>query len=232
MPKVFIADASPLDCQLLAASLLRSRIQVAGWATKSADVRSVIARCKPDIAVVGVRLEDGQRAGLDALHQLKDFVAESPVVMLLDADDPAVVIEAFRNGASGVFTREQMSSGLAKCLRCVMAGQLWASNKQMGYLVHRLRQHSANTVLGAKSTEVLTRRERQVGKLVARGLTNRDIAEELGLSEHTVKNYLLVMFEKLNVSTRVELALLFVGSSEARQPSGGPEAEGDAAIPA
>jgi DNA-binding NarL/FixJ family response regulator len=100
----------------------------------------------------------------------------------------------------------------------------------MGYLVHRLRQHSANTVLGATSTEVLTRRERQVGQLVARGLTNRDIAEELGLSEHTVKNYLLVMFEKLNVSTRVELALLFVGSSEVRA-RGGPEAEGDAAIP-
>jgi DNA-binding NarL/FixJ family response regulator len=70
-----------------------------------------------------------------------------------------------------------------------------------------------------------------VGQLVARGLTNRDIAQELGLSEHTVKNYLLVMFEKLNVSTRVELALLFVGSSKVRARSGGPEAEGDAAIP-
>ncbi len=209
IPSVFIADASPLDCQLLAASLLRNRMRVAGWATRSSDIVAGMSRWNPEVALIGVRLEDGHRAGLNAMRELHDFLAQTRLVMLLDSDEPMVIVEAFRYGAKGVFSRQQVSCGLAKCIRCVLAGQLWANNEQMQYLVEDLRAHSSAPMATAIRIDQLTKRELEVGMLVAEGLTNRDIGKQLGLSEHTVKNYLLVIFEKLKVSTRVELALMF-----------------------
>ena len=232
IPSVFIADASPLDCQLLAASLLRNRMRVAGWTTTSANVQEGVTRCKPEVALIGVRLEDGERAGLDALRELQGLITETRIVMLLDSNDRSVVVEAFRFGARGVFSREQVSANLAKCIRSVLAGQLWANTEQVHYLLEELRAHPYTPIASAAASDVLTKRECDVGMLVAEGLTNRDIAERLGLSEHTVKNYLLVMFEKLRVSTRVELALIFV--SGRRQPAAKAHttSENDPAIPA
>jgi DNA-binding NarL/FixJ family response regulator len=209
IPSVFIADASPLDCQLLAASLLRNRMRVAGWATRSSDIVSAMSGRNPEVALIGVRLEDGQRTGLNALRELREFLTQTRVVMLLDSDEPTVIVEAFRHGAKGVFSRQQVSSGLAKCIRCVLAGQLWANNEQMHCLVEDLRANSSAATTTAVRIDQLTKRELEVGMLVAEGLTNRGIGEQLGLSEHTIKNYLLAVFEKLQVSTRVELALLF-----------------------
>lgn len=212
-PSVFIGDSSALDCQLLAASLIRNRMQVAGWATKSSDVISEIKRCRPNVALIAVRLEDGPVAGLGVLRALQlaspeqRIVTEPRIIMLLDASEPAVVVESFCSGADGVFSREQMSSALSKCIRCVLAGQFWANTQEIRYLVGALRSSPTSQITHAKSADVLTKREREVVTLVANGLTNRDVAERLGLSEHTVKNYLLAIFEKLGVSTRVELAL-------------------------
>lgn len=203
---VYVADTSPLDCQLLAASLVRNRMRVTGWSTRSTDVAAGIARCKPDVALIAVRLEDGDQAGLNVLREAPGDLAQTRIVTLVDSSEPAVVVEAFRNGASGVFSREQLS-GLSKCIRCVLAGQFWANNQQLQFVVEALREQRSSEISKTKGSDLLTRRERDVVTLVARGLTNRDIAEQLRLSEHTIKNYLLSIFGKIGVSTRLELAL-------------------------
>jgi two-component system nitrate/nitrite response regulator NarL len=204
---VFLADASPLDCRLLAASLGQSRLQVIGWAVNSADVISGIANHKPDVAVIGTRLQDGELAGLSALGEIRRLQSESQIVMLLDSSEPDLVIEAFRNGAVGVFSRTQKLSDLRKCIRCVLTGQIWVSNHEVLYLVEALRMRPATRITSSKGIALLTKREVQVVNLVASGLTNREIAEQLRLSKHTVKNYLIRIFEKVGVSTRVELVL-------------------------
>jgi DNA-binding NarL/FixJ family response regulator len=191
-------------------------MRVAGWGTKSIDVVAGVARCKPEVALVGVRLEDGERAGLQVLIDLQPVLPDTRIIMLLDSSEPSIVVEAFRRGAKGVFSREQMSSGLAKCIRCVLAGQLWANNEQLEFLVHDLRARTAKDVTLATNSDLLTKRELEVGTLVANGLTNRDIAEQLGLSQQTVRNYLLTVFDKLHVSTRVELALVLAGRRNQR----------------
>jgi len=194
-------------------------MRVAGWTTRSEDVSLGLSRCKPEVALIGVRLEDGQRAGLNALRELQKALDKTRIVMLLDSSDRAVIVDAFRLGAKGVFSREQVSADLAKCIRCVLAGQLWANNQQVHYLLEELRANSSTQIADLTLTTLLTKREREVGMLVAEGLTNRDIAEHLRLSEHTVKNYLLVMFDKWKVSTRVELALLFAAGQRQLFPS-------------
>jgi DNA-binding NarL/FixJ family response regulator len=188
---------------------------VIGWAVNSADVISGIANHKPDVAVIGTRLQDGKLAGLSALGQICRLQSESQIVMLLDSSEPGLVIEAFRNGAAGVFSRAQKLSNLRKCIRCVLTGQIWASNQEVRYLVEALRMHPATGITSSKGIALLTKREAQVVNLVANGLTNREIAEQLRLSKHTVKNYLIHIFEKLGVSTRVELVLYAISQQHA-----------------
>lgn len=228
---VFVADASPLDCQLLTASLLRNRMRVIGWTTKSTEVGSGLARSKPDVALIAVRLEDGNRVGLNALREAAANFTRTRIVMLIDSSEPSVVVEAFRNRASGVFSREQMS-GLSKCIRCVIAGQFWASNQQLQFVVEALREQRDCEIGEGWSYDLLTKRERDVVALVAKGLTNRDIGEHLQLSEHTIKNYLLSVFEKLGVSTRIELALHISARQQRLAEQSEAFSEKDSAVPA
>lgn len=87
---------------------------------------------------------------------------------------------------------------------------MWASSRQLGYLLDSVCQVRGVQVLTARGEKLLTSREEQVVALVADGLSNRDVASELGLSEHTVKKYLFRIFDKLGISNRVELVLYAV----------------------
>jgi DNA-binding NarL/FixJ family response regulator len=211
--KVFLADVSPLDCQLLAASLTRNRFQVTGWAVTSADVIAAVEACSPDVMVMGVRLRDGALAGLTTLRELRTRQSLPRVVLLVDSSDPEIVTGAFHSGAAGVFSRSRPPAELCKCIRCVRAGQVWISNVELEYVINALRTSSAPRIVNSKGIELLTNRELQVVKLLAEGSSNREMAQRLGLSEHTVKNYVLSIFDKLGVSSRLEVVLYALRSS-------------------
>jgi DNA-binding NarL/FixJ family response regulator len=91
-----------------------------------------------------------------------------------------------------------------------MEGQVWVDSKQMLYLLEALTGNCAGQREMASSPPKLTRREESVVRLVVQGMVNREIAYTLHLSEHTIKNYLFRIFDKLGVSSRVELALYAV----------------------
>lgn len=113
---------------------------------------------------------------------------------------------------------------LCKCLLRVAAGQIWASTEQLNYLIELISEVPSLRVLNSSGNRLLTPREEQVVALVAEGLGNRQIARELNLSEHTIKKYLFRIFEKLGISTRVELVLYAVNNGDPRQAEwlGGP----------
>ena len=106
---------------------------------------------------------------------------------------------------------------LCKCLLRVASGQVWANTEQLNYLMDLISEVPSLRVLNSRGTSLLTPREEQVVALVAEGLSNRLIAGELNLSEHTIKKYLFRIFEKLGVSTRVELVLYAVNNGDPRQ---------------
>ena len=130
--------------------------------------------------------------------------------MLLDSTDQHTVTDAFNAGATGVLSRDASFEVLCKCIEAVSQGQVWASSKELRFVLHALVQNrpvSAGFSKVIRPSNSLTRREEGVVHLVAEGLTNRDISKQLNLSEHTVRNYLFRIYNKLGTSNRLELAL-------------------------
>jgi DNA-binding NarL/FixJ family response regulator len=117
------------------------------------------------------------------------------------------VVEAFRCGAQGVFSRTESSKTLAKCINSVHQGQVWASSAELCYLIEAFRESAPVRLMDARLEAILSKREQDVVRCVAEGLSNREIASRLKLTEHTVKNYLFRIFDKLGVSSRVEVVL-------------------------
>jgi DNA-binding NarL/FixJ family response regulator len=115
------------------------------------------------------------------------------------------VVNAFRSGARGVFSRQQPVADFLDCVEHVRKGFIWAGAQETTLLLEAFGSVPSPDMAVAGETLPLTFRELQVVKCAARGKTNKVIASELGLSEHTVKNYLFRAFEKLGVSNRVEL---------------------------
>jgi len=127
-------------------------------------------------------------------------------------------VSAFRAGARGIFPITNANLRLlCKCLLRVAAGQIWVNTEQLNYLIELISEVPSLRVLNARGRSLLTPREEQVVALVAEGLGNRQIAVELNLSEHTIKKYLYRIFEKLGISTRVELVLYAVNNGDPRR---------------
>ena len=215
--KVLLADVSTMDCQLLANAMQRhSRFRVLGCVTSASEASSAIDHTQPDIAVISTRLQDGALAGLLLLRRLRALQMRCHVIMLLDDNNPELIVEAFRNGAHGIFCRTESFGQLRKCMERVHAGQIWATNLQAECVVQALMRAPAPSITRPEVATVLSNREEQVARLVTSGLSNREISRKLGLSQHTVKNYLFRVFEKLGFSTRIELVLYIL--SQAKRP--------------
>ena len=225
---VLIADRSPMDCQLLADSLQRnSALRIVGCATSSSEVLSCVEASRPDVAVISARLPGDALSGFQLMRELHKLRLGIRIIVLIDTDECELVVDAFRSGAKGVFCRTGSSKELRRCIEKVYEGQIWANSAQMECIVEALMQTPTLSAMHTKDAAVLTKREEQVCEFAAAGLSNREISRKLGLSEHTVKNHLFKIFDKLGISTRIELVLYALSwtkrpaaaSSDAPQPS-------------
>ncbi len=214
--KVFIADGSRMSCQLIAAALRRGRYRtrVVGYATDAAGVREGLDESEVDVAVIGARLEEEALAGFDVTREILASGSKPSVVIILDSSKPTMVVQAFRAGASGVFSRDQSSELLCKCIHAVHQGQVWASSKELHFVIDALGPALPAKAICPRGSGLLTKREEGVVHLVAEGLTNRDISQQLNLSVHTVRNYLFRIFNKVGTSSRLELALYAIDRRE------------------
>ena len=206
---VLIADESRMGCQLMAAAFGRSpyAMEVKALAVESSEVRSAVKEFHPDVAVISASLKDGPNAGIRTARELRISGSKTKFIVLIDASVRAVVIEAFRAGAQGVVCREDPFETLFRSIYVVHQGQVWINTNQQLFLIDYLLQTAPPSISRVGGGSLLTKREEGVVHLVSQGLTNREISHQLNLSEHTVRNYLFRIFNKLGTSTRVELAL-------------------------
>jgi DNA-binding NarL/FixJ family response regulator len=197
-----------MDCQLLAASLERAsaRCKVAATAASAAEARAMVREHQPEVALVSPHLAEGPLAGFDLVQEMREFSPNSRAIMLLDSMEPRMVICAFQVGAKGVFSRDRSVEALAKCIEVVHRGQIWAGTNELQIILQAMAKRTRFEPQRAAGAKLLTHREAEVAGLVAEGLRNREISERMKLSAHTVKNYLYRVYEKLGISSRVELA--------------------------
>ena len=214
--RIAVADSNQMASRLLSEALAKQPgfSVVASDVTGESLLRSVLT-LKPDIAVISAALPDGPFHRRSSAEEIRRRAPQCPWILLLDQSEPRLVVAAFRAGAKGVFSRAQADiSLLAKCIRRVMEGQIWVDNKQMLYLLAALSGAGEGSYNPGSAPVQLTPREESVVRLVVQGMVNREIADALHLSEHTIKNYLFRIFDKLGVSNRVELALYAVAKLE------------------
>ena len=206
--RVLIADRNRMGNQLLAESLGRDpRFEIVA-VTAPADILSIVATLQPNLALISADFEGTAKKGLQVARTLTRRDPSVRIVIMLEMSSRESVIAAFRCGAAGVFCRTESLSELASCIERVGRGEIWASRSHSEFLLEELRSTPSCEGIGAGKIDQLSPRELQVAEHAAQGESNKQIADRLDLSEHTVKNYLFHVFEKLGVSNRFELLFL------------------------
>ena len=203
---VLVADSNHMQSQLLVSALRRRpEFRVSCCEAKANAILTAIVDRPIDVVLMNAKHDLGVARNLHLSHP------QIAKILLIEASDRNTVVNAFRAGVRGLFCfSDSPFRMLCKCIQCVHEGQLWASNKQLEYLIETIKQVPSLRIINSHGSKLLTPREEQVVALVADGLSNRDVARELGLTEHTIKKYLYRIFDKVGVSSRVELVLYAV----------------------
>lgn len=216
---VLVADSTQLQAQLLASALRRRPEFLVTSCSMEADaILEGLGHAHIEVAVMTAGAASDRSNDFSIIRKVHLLRPETPSVLLVASCDRDTVVDAFRSGVRGLFCYGNTPfRQLCKCIRRVHEGQVWATSEQLQYLLGVFTRVPSLRVLSATGTHLLTDREEQVVALVADGLSNREVARELNLSEHTIKKYLFRIFDKLGVSTRVELALYAVNHGNSRE---------------
>lgn len=202
--RVMVVAANEMGALLLREALDRSSgCEVVKSVATCEEALTIASVSPPDLAVIDQDVEGEPLKGLHLTSLLASgFSSIKPVIMVRSRSSPEVIAEAFQSGARGIFHHGQPVDELWQCICDVHRGQIYASQADLSCLVERL---VPLRLLNAQGRAILTKREQVIASSVTEGHTNREIAKNLQLSEHTVKNYLFRIFDKLGVSSRAEL---------------------------
>ncbi len=216
---VLVADSNRMQAQLLTSALRRrSEFRVTTCPLDSALILQSANSRPPGVVLLSMNASTNAAETITILHRFHRSHPHIPKILLVESFDRELVVSAFRSGVRGIFSITDSNLRLlCKCISRVAAGQIWADTEQLDYILDLVSEVPSLRVLNSQGANLLTPREEQVVALVAEGLGNRQIAAELNLSEHTIKKYLFRIFEKLGVSTRVELVLYAVNNGDPRQ---------------
>jgi len=222
--RVLVADSSRIHTQLLSEALQRDpELDVVTW---NADPRGLLAAALAgdvNVFAVSSALDGHPARGLETLRELRAARPSIRAVVLLDSRKPEAILDAFRAGARGVFNRDSSIEMFCKCIRSVHQGQIWADSADVALVIEALASAPRMRLPAADGLNLLSKRECEVVQSLVQGLTNREIAERMGLSPHTVKNYLFRVFDKLGVSNRTELLFMTLSQGGSAEEAAAPD---------
>ncbi len=177
----------------------------AGEATTADEAVARAQAIRPDLVLMDVRLgAEGDVGGIEACREIRSALPETRVLMFSSYGEREAVVSSIMAGAAGYLTKNVARAQLLDALRAVARGESLLDSKVTAPLLDRLKELSARE---EPSDDPLSPREREVLALIARGLTNREIAEELTISEHTARNHVTSILDKLGLSRRAEAAV-------------------------
>jgi two-component system, NarL family, response regulator DevR len=200
---VVVVDDHEVVRQGLAAMLdRRPGFQVVGEAGTVAEAIEITGRFQPDLVVMDVRLPDG--SGIEACREIRATLPATRVMMLTSYPDEEAVLAAIIAGASGYLLKQVRARDLVAALEAVGRGESLLDPAVTGKVLERMRRIA--TADQPDELAALTQQERKILALVADGMTNKEIAGEIFLSDKTVKNYVSSILAKLNLERRAQAA--------------------------
>lgn len=216
---VLIADSNRMQAHLLTGALRRrSEFRISTCPVDIASILQAVASTSAKVVVLSLNHSVNLASHLAAMRHIHLSHPAIAKVLLVESYDRELVVSAFRSGVRGIFCISNTHFRLlCRCIQRVASGQVWANTEQMNFLLDLVSEVPSLRVLNSRGHQLLTPREEQVVALVAEGLSNRETARELDLSEHTVKKYLFRIFDKLGISSRVELVLYAVNHGDPLQ---------------
>ena len=220
--RIVIADDHPIFRDGLRRLLeTETDLKVIGEASDGGEAVKLARQLKPDIMLLDLSMP--KQTGMDALRELTNAANSQPVrvILLTAAAEKRQIVEALQLGARGVVLKDSATQLLLKSIHTVMAGEYWVGRESVSNLVQYLRALVQSSGEEAKQKKFgLTPRELEIVSAVVAGYSNKEIAEYFKISEDTVKHHLSNIFDKLGVSTRLELALFAVNQSLPLKPIG------------
>jgi two-component system, NarL family, nitrate/nitrite response regulator NarL len=213
--RIMLADDHPIFRDGLRRLLeAESDLKVIGEACDGAEAVKMARQLKPDILLLDLAMP--RMPGLEALREMSSGSSSTSVrvILLTAAAEKKQIVEALQLGARGVVLKDSATQLLLKSIHTVMAGEYWVGRESVSNLVQYLRNLVQSSGEEAKQKKFgLTPRELEIVSAVVAGYSNKEIAEYFKISEDTVKHHLSNIFDKLGVSTRLELALFAVNQA-------------------
>ena len=202
---VLVADDHALFRQGVVATLAAVEdFTIVGEAATGAGAVTQAKTLQPDVVLLDVDMPEGD--GVTVLPALRDAVPAAKLVMLTVAEDHDTVVRSLELGAAGYLVKGIEAAAFVAALRAIMEGEPYVSPSVAGRILASLK-HATHAADGAPPPVTLTDRERDVLALLARGQTNREIADTLRLSEKTIKRHVTGILSKLDVRNRTEAAI-------------------------
>ncbi len=159
----------------------------------------------PDVLLLDVQMPNS--SSIDTLRKVANGAPDTRILLLTGSIQAEQLAEAFNAGSRGIVLKSALTEQIATALHAVMEGYYWAEGRRIDHLAGVLAELKLQVRQESNERFNLTRRELEVVGLIVKGFSNRDIAKQFNLSEETVKRHLSNTFEKLNISTRLELAI-------------------------
>ena len=220
--KVVVADDHTLFREGIRRILsLEKDILVVGEASRGDEVTKVVERTKPDVLLLDVKMPKGDV--VQTLLEVKEKNATTKVLILTAYSEDENILNAAKGGARGYVLKGIDFPTLLQAIKAVHKGGLWIDKElPSADTFEEIAQGQMNEISDTPYGDVvhtLTKREMEILRLVAEGLTNDEIGKKIFISEKTVKTHLTNIFDKLKVNNRFKAALLIMGQQEHSEPS-------------